>query len=585
MNKEKSEKEGLVSIFRFLIGNMEAKDRKSWMTLTALSLISTVTDTFSFSTVVFIISQLSREGSADSALFLFTLCMAGVSLLKCLFDLYRNKLANRVIYYGAQRLSEKVFEVLIKEDLRAHQQKDPMQALAMVRQDTVSCIQIISSSIDIFSNCLTLAGYAVILIYVSKWFGVAGSAALILLMAAVYFWTRDRIIAYGAKSRAYSIQANSQVTIAYGSFKEMKIDDRSAFVLSKYQQASTQYAQVESSFHFESSSVALVLQNFTICAMFAVLILIMLAGANLPVILVPMTAYITALFRMIPTVSSILIGLFRIEFSRRPYAKIKEIIAKYGAIKEKERQLAALRRKTPTFRQGLSIRNLTFAYNPHTKIFENASLDIPVGGSVAVIGVSGVGKTTFLDLILGLLKPQEGHVYFDDYDIVTQTDRDGPCQASLGALVSYIPQTIYLNGETIRRNVAFFSDDADIDDARVESCLRCAQIWEDVQKMPEGINTLIGENGTAISGGQRQRIALARALYKDFELLVMDEATAALDMETERAVIDSIRHIRSGKTLLIVTHHMSLANECDIIYKIENKKIVPVKGPQSKPPQ
>lgn len=95
--------------------------------------------------------------------------------------------------------------------------------------------------------------------------------------------------------------------------------------------------------------------------------------------------------------------------------------------------------------------------------------------------------------------------------------------------------------------------------------------------MPDGVHTLIGENGTAISGGQRQRVALARALYKEFELLVMDEAMAALDMETEKAVIDSIRQVKKGKTLLIVTHHMSLANECDMIYKIENKKIVRVK--------
>lgn len=95
--------------------------------------------------------------------------------------------------------------------------------------------------------------------------------------------------------------------------------------------------------------------------------------------------------------------------------------------------------------------------------------------------------------------------------------------------------------------------------------------------MPDGVHTLIGENGTAISGGQRQRVALARALYKEFELLVMDEAMAALDMETEKAVIDSIRQVKKGKTLLIVTHHMSLANECDMIYKIENKKIVRMK--------
>lgn len=223
------------------------------------------------------------------------------------------------------------------------------------------------------------------------------------------------------------------------------------------------------------------------------------------------------------------------------------------------------------------MRGLTFGYVEGRKIFEDASIDIPVGCSIAVIGASGAGKTTFLDLILGLLKPQGGHVLYDDYDIITHTDSNGPCKASMGELVCYIPQTVYLNGETIRNNVAFFEDESKIDDARVEECLRCAQIWEDVARMPDGVHTLIGENGTAISGGQRQRVALARALYKDFELLVMDEATAALDMETERAVIDSIRQVKGNKTLLMVTHHMSLANECDVVYKIENRKIVQVK--------
>ena len=116
-----------------------------------------------------------------------------------------------------------------------------------------------------------------------------------------------------------------------------------------------------------------------------------------------------------------------------------------------------------------------------------------------------------------------------------------------------------------------------IDEERVCKCLQQAQIWKEVIQMPLGINTLIGENGLAISGGQRQRIALARALYKNFEILIMDEATAALDMETEKAVLDSIQEIKGNKTLLMVTHHMSLANECELLYKIENRKIIRIR--------
>ena len=127
--------------------------------------------------------------------------------------------------------------------------------------------------------------------------------------------------------------------------------------------------------------------------------------------------------------------------------------------------------------------------------------------------------------------------------------------------MSYIPQTVYLNGETIRNNVAFFEKQDQVDEERVRACLQHAHIGDDVRQMPQGMDTLIGENGLTISGGQRQRIALARALYKDFEILIMDEATAALDMETEKAVMDSIRQVKGNKTLLMVTNHMSLANE------------------------
>lgn len=576
LKQKKDRNESVPGMFRYLTGLLEQQEQGGWRILAALSLVSLVVDIFSFSAIVYIIDQAARQASAG--LIAFTLCMMAVSIAKCFLELYKSRLSNRITYGGAQKLSVKIYEALIKEDLRSHYQKDAMQALTMVRQDTVTSIQIVPLCIDILVSGITLAGYGAVLIYVSGWLGIASSILLVLIMAGQYLWTRDRMNAYGAKSREYAIRANAQITIAYGSFKEMKIDDRSAFVLEKYQQASSAYAQVQSRYHYESNGIILILRNSAMCAIFAVLAVILAAGSNLPALLTPMATYITALIRMLPMIYSILSGMYSVEFARKPFVKLKEMVSRYEELKEEERRSAAVRQKVPTFKEGLSVRNLTFAYNEQTKIFEDASIDIPVGGSIAVIGASGVGKTTFLDLILGLLKPQGGHIYFDDYDIVSQTDGDGPCRASLGELVSYIPQTIYLNGETVQHNVAFFSDDADIDSGRVESCLKCAQIWEDVQKMPEGVHTLIGENGTAISGGQRQRIALARALYKDFELLVMDEATAALDMETERAVIDSIRQIRAGKTLLMVTHHMSLANECDFIYKIEDKKIVQVKG-------
>lgn len=567
----------MTEMFRYLTGILEKREQRTWKLYAAFSLVSPVVDIFSFSVIIYIINRVVQENRASDKLIAFTLFMILLSLLKCFFELYKSKVSNRFVYNGAQKLSMRIYELLIKEDLREHSKKSAMQALNMVRNDTTSCIQIIMDCIGIVVNGITMTGYGVMLIYVSKWMGAVSCAVLLLLMVFVFVRMRARMKAYGEKARACSIKANSQITIAYGSFKEMKIDDRSAFVLGKYKEASSDYAQVQGEYKYQLNSIAVILQNSIMAAMFVILAVILVFGTNLATVLAPMVVYITALVRMLPMAYTILSGMNNVEFAGKAYEAIRECIGKYARIKEEEGRLGKLRQKRLTFERGVSVRNLTFGYNDRVKIFEDASIDIPLGCSIAIIGASGAGKTTFVDLLLGLLKPQSGHVFFDDYDIVEQRDSQGPCRASMGELVSYIPQTVYLNGETVQNNVAFFEDEREIDMARVEECLRCAQIWEDVQRMPDGVHTLIGENGTAVSGGQRQRIALARALYKDFELLVMDEATAALDMETEMAVIDSIRQIKENKTLIMVTHHMSLANECDVVYRIEDRKILRVK--------
>ncbi len=564
-------------MFRFLTGILDTKEQKMWKIYAVLSLISPIVDIFSFSVIIYIINIVVRENGADPKLTAFTFFMVLVSILKCLFELYKSKLANRFVYDGAQKLSMKIYELLIKEDLMEHNKKSAIQAMNTVRNDTTNSIQIITDFIEAVINGITMAGFAVVLIYVSKWMGIISCVILVILMAVIFLRTRKRMQEYGEKSRACSIKANSQITIAYGSFKEMKIDDRSAFVLRKYEDASRAFAQVQGEFKYKISSIAVILQNSIMAAMFVILAVILVFGTDLAAVLAPMVVYITALVRMLPMAYNILNGMNKIEFAQKPYEAVKESMAEYSLMKEEETRAEKIRQRKLTLRKGVSVRNMTFGYTDRVQIFQDASIDIPVGCSIAVIGASGAGKTTFVDLLLGLLKPQEGHVFFDDYDIVTHSDGEGPCQASMGELVSYIPQTVYLNGETIQNNVAFFEEEEEIDEARVIECLKCAQIWEDVQKMQDGVHTLIGANGTTLSGGQRQRIALARALYKNFELLVMDEATAALDMETEKAVIDSIRQIKENKTLIMVTHHMSLANECDVVYKIENQKIVRVR--------
>ena len=568
----------MVEIFKFLTGILEEEEKKTCKILTVLSLLSPVMDIFNFSVILYIINTVMREKKASEELIIFTFFMGILSILKGFFEIYKCKVSSRFVYNGAQKLSVKICELQIKEDLEHHNEKSAVQALMLVRNDTEKCIEIIVSCIEIWVNILSIIEYFIVLIYVSKWVGFVSCIILLLFIIVMFFQYRIQMQTYGEKRRKYAIKANAQVTIAHGIFKEMKIGNSSGIILQRYKNISQQYAQVQGDFQYKNSIVSMIMQNMVMSALFIILALFLCSPQeNLVFIVSSMVVYITVLVKMIPVAYGIVSDMNHVEFSKKSYEVLKECLLRYDQMKAEEKSNEKIRRKKLTFQRGLMVRNLTFNYNERAKIFDDARINIPTGHSVAIVGVSGAGKTTFLDLILGLLKPQAGDILYDDYNIVSQRDLQGMCKASLGDIVSYIPQIVYLNGETVRDNVAFFEEEDKIDDEKVEECLKCAQIWEDVVKMPNGVHTLIGENGTAISGGQRQRIALARALYKDFDLLVMDEATAALDMETEKAVIDSMREMKGKKTILMATHHMSLANECDYIYRIENRKIVRIK--------
>lgn len=562
-------------MFKFVIEALEGEEQQSWKRLAFVSFVSPLLSIFSFSTVVYMINIVARSTNMSPNVIIgFMLFMAAAAVLIGFFSLYQCRLTNRYIYGGAQKLSLKLYELLMKEDLENHNQKSAMQAVVLVRSDTTRCIQVITHYIGVWVDAFTVAGYALMLTYVSGWIGLASCVLIFALTAGLFFLVRRKVNAYGEACRKYEIQSNAQISIAYGIFEELKLSRRTDTIMNGYREASEGYVQAQSEFAYRNNFVQTIMQVLVQTAMFLVFAVLLVSGMGLLSLLAPIIAYTAALGNIVLAAYSIINHMNEMEFARKSYEMVKDGLARYDAVKAEEQKAAGLRQKTLTFDKGISAEHMTFAYAGREAIFCDASIEIPKGCSVAVIGESGSGKTTLLGLLLGLLKPQEGTICYDDYDIVTGTDADGRCRGSVGELISYIPQTVYLNGATVRKNVAFFEEDSEIDDDRVLECLDCAQIKGDVLKMPDGIHTLIGENGTTISGGQRQRIALARALYKDFALLVMDEATAALDVETEKAVIDSIRQVKGNQTMLMVTHHMSLANECDIIYKIENKKLV-----------
>ena len=241
---------------------------------------------------------------------------------------------------------------------------------------------------------------------------------------------------------------------------------------------------------------------------------------------------------------------------------------------ERQRMLAIAKRKSEentiseiTFDKSISVEELSFSYDEgEENVIDDVSFEIGKNTSVAFIGPSGAGKTTMVDIMLGVLKPQKGAVKVDGSNIAD-------CMDAWHKKVGYIPQNIYLMDESLRKNIAFGVPEDEIDDEKVWKVLREAQLESVVKEMDEKLDTVIGEMGVRLSGGQRQRIGIARALYRDPEILVLDEATSALDTETEKAVMEAIDSLHGRMTLIIIAHRLSTIKNCDVVYEVKEGKV------------
>ena len=276
-----------------------------------------------------------------------------------------------------------------------------------------------------------------------------------------------------------------------------------------------------------------------------------------------------AAFRILPSLGAILSSLNSavyyapaLSVAYDTLQRVKALELKQEIENSKKQVLAG----NYSFKDELKLEDVSFSYpQAREKVIEKLNMVIRKGTSVAFIGASGAGKTTLADLILSLLKPENGKIFMDGTDINELGDK-------WHEIIGYVPQSIYLTDSSIRKNIAFGIEESKIDDKKIWKALEMAQLRSFVDSLPEGLDTRVGECGVKFSGGQRQRIAIARALYKEPDILILDEATAALDNETETAVMESIEALQGYKTLIIVAHRLTTIKNCNVIYEITNGK-------------
>lgn len=373
----------------------------------------------------------------------------------------------------------------------------------------------------------------------------------------------------GAKNQAIQSRiAKWRIQAIYG-LKDVKVLNREEFFVRNYYETGKVGANVGRTYAVMNNIPRLLIETVFIVGVLTFIIIYMKGGGNVASMVSTLAAFGVAAMRVLPSVNRINTYITEISYNQPSldfvYQNLQEgmktdaMLAQRKAYSQKEKL---------ELRDKIELNHISFHYPDSDKnIFTDAHMEVPKGKSVGIMGTSGAGKSTIVDILLGLLHAQEGEITCDGVDIFKNYE-------SWLAQIGYIPQSIYLIDESIRDNIAFGIDADKIDEKRIWEVLEEAQLKEFVEELPNGLDTTIGDRGVRLSGGQRQRIGIARALYHDPEILVFDEATSALDNDTEAAVMDAVNSFHGKKTMIIIAHRLNTIEKCDIIYRVEEGKLI-----------
>jgi len=362
--------------------------------------------------------------------------------------------------------------------------------------------------------------------------------------------------------------AKWRIQAIYG-LKDVKVLNREEFFIRNYYESGKVGANVSTTYAVMNNIPRLLIETVFIVGVLGFIAIYIRGGGDMSVMANTLVAFGVAAIRVLPSVNRINTYITQISYTQPSldfvYQNLQEGMKTDAMLAERK---ANSQKDKLKLEDRIELNHISFHYPDTDKnIFTDAHMVVPKGKSVGIIGTSGAGKSTIVDILLGLLHAQEGEITCDGVDIFKNYE-------SWLAQIGYIPQSIYLIDESIRDNIAFGIDEDRIDEKRIWEVLDEAQLKEFVEELPQGLDTTIGDRGVRLSGGQRQRIGIARALYHDPEILVFDEATSALDNDTEAAVMDAVNSFHGKKTMVIIAHRLNTIEKCDIIYKVEDMKLV-----------
>lgn len=583
----------MINLVKRIFGIISKKDKKRLIVILVAILFSTFLDLISISSILPVVSLLSAPNPSEviqsnlilkvlSTVFntvdsttlsiLSIIFIIVVYLIKVFYSFLLTYVNGRFTQSFNRRLRERLMRIYLAMPYEYHHENN---SSTLIRKSTYDVDAFTSAVNGILVFAVKFASVVVITVYlfISSYIATLIVGTLLLIFALIIvFVLRKRTRILGKRIQELNNNNYKYLSQSFNGVKESKISNTEEFFVNQYIKNVITINKYSLRYMMISSVPINVLEFIGILGMVISLLVIMLIGVDENYqIISTFSIFAYAVIKLLPCVSTITTYVNNFSYYSSSVDSIYKDLEEVNSLEETVETYHEY--KHIDFNNKIAIQNVSFAYKdePDKLVVKDISFEIYKNTSVAISGKSGAGKTTLVDIILGLLKPTNGAVYCDGADINENVRgwRDN---------ISYVPQNIYLMDDTIRNNIVFGVGVGHIDDRKIWDALDKAQLRDFVEQSPKGLDTIIGERGIRLSGGQRQRIGIARAFYRNTNVVVLDEATSALDYETEKNILDHISRYSVDHTLVIITHRLNTIESCDFIYQIVDGKVQCLKG-------
>jgi ABC-type multidrug transport system fused ATPase/permease subunit len=492
-----------------------------------------------------------------------------IFVVKNLYLIAEKYVIYRFSYNTQMKISTRLLKAYMKEPYTFHLNKNISELQRSMQEDANLFSNAIIHFMELFIEVTVCLAVGTSLFSISQSITVMVVGLLVICMGGFIILSKKFARGFGKECQIYKSKIYQWMNQALGGIKEVKVLNREPYFVESYQTYYKKYARGLRLSRLLGVLPKYIVEMVSISGLLiAIIIKIRYGRADIIKFIPQLSAFAVAAFRLMPSVGRINEHVTNIMYASPSIELIYQDLKSVEDLDIEDQEKAEGESSTGVwkFEREIRIKKVCYHY-PDTEenVIDYVDLAIQKGQTVALIGESGAGKTTMADIILGLLPPQYGKIKADGMDIFKNMDqwhRD----------IGYIPQTIYLSDDTIRNNVAFGVYEDEINDEAVIESLKKAQLYEFIEGLSDGIETMVGDRGVRLSGGQRQRIGIARALYHNPEILVLDEATSALDNETEAAVMEAIECLRGEKTMIIIAHRLTTIQNADVIYEIVDGK-------------